>query len=211
MTGCILATTGGFALLSGGLTMKTYRWIPFGALLVAGSLFAGPITYNVILTGAAEVPSTGSAGTGSAVIIIDSTANTLRILSETFSGLGSNTTASHIHCCIPPGGNAGVATQVPSFSGFPLGVTSGTYSMLFDMTLASTWNPAFIGAGTPATAEAALVAGALAADAYLNIHTTNFGGGEIRGFLVATPEPGTMALAIAALAGLFLVSRIRSV
>jgi CHRD domain-containing protein len=193
--------------------MKMMNWIPLGALLAAGSLFASPITYTVILTGAAEVPPTGSAGTGSAVITIDSTANTLRIVSETFSGLGSGTTASHIHCCIPPGGNAGVATQVPSFTGFPLGVTSGTYSMLFDMTQASTWNPAFItsSGGTAALAEAALVAGAAAGDAYLNIHTTNFGGGEIRGFLVATPEPGTMALAIAALAGLFLVSKVRSV
>jgi hypothetical protein len=193
--------------------MKLTKWIPLAALLLAGSLSAGPITYTVIMTGAAEVPPNGSAGTGSAVIIIDSTANTLNIVSETFSGLGSGTTASHIHCCIPPGGNAGVATQVPTFSGFPLGVTSGTYSMLFDMTQASTWNPAFITAqgGTAALAEAALVAGAAAGDAYLNIHTTNFGGGEIRGFLVATPEPGTMALALIALAGIFLASRVRSV
>jgi hypothetical protein len=139
----------------------------------------------------------------------------LNIVSDTFSGLTSGTTASHIHCCtvVPGVSTAGVATQVPTFSGFPLGVTSGSYSMLFDMTQASTWNPAFVTAsgGTPAGAEAALVAGALAGRAYLNIHTTNFGGGEIRGFLVATPEPGTMALAIAALAGIFLVSRVRSV
>ena len=195
--------------------MKMQRWIPLGVLLVSGSLFAGPITYIVSMNGPSESPPVASLGTGSALIIIDSTANTLNIVSETFSGLTSGTTASHIHCCtaVPGVSTAGVATQVPTFSGFPLGVTSGAYSMLFDMTQASTWNPAFVTAsgGTPAGAEAALVAGALAGKAYLNIHTNNFGGGEIRGFLVATPEPGTMALAIAALAGLFLVSKVRSV
>jgi hypothetical protein len=84
--------------------------------------------------------------------------------------------------------------------------------MLFDMTQASTWNPSFItsSGGTAALAESTLAAGAAAGEAYLNIHSTVDPGGEIRGFLVPTPEPGTMALAIAALAGIFLVSRARS-
>ena len=120
---------------------------------------------SVVMSGPAESPPTASPGTGSGLIIIDSTANTLNIVSETFSGLTSGTTASHIHCCTAVAGvsTAGVATQVPTFSGFPLGVTSGSYSLLFDMTQASTWNLAFITAsgGTPAGAEAALVAGAL--------------------------------------------------
>ena len=31
--------------------------------------------------------------------------------------------------------------------------------------------------------------------AYFNIHTVNFGGGEIRGFLITpVPEPGTLVL-----------------
>jgi hypothetical protein len=192
--------------------MKTKIWIPCGALLVASSLFAGPITYTVIMNGPSESPANASTGTGFATIIIDSTANTLNILSLTFSGLAGTTTASHIHCCtaIPGAGTAGVATQVPYFAGFPIGVTSGSYSMSFDMTQGSTWNPAF-GGGTAAGAEAALLAGVALGDAYLNIHSTAFPGGEIRGFLVPVPEPGTMALAMAALAGLFLVSRVRSV
>jgi hypothetical protein len=42
-----------------------------------------------------------------------------------------------------------------------MGVMDGTYSMLFDTTLASTYNPAFVTAngGTVAAAEAALFAG----------------------------------------------------
>jgi len=44
----------------------------------------------------------------------------------TFSGSEANTTASHIHCCLPPSPfdpiNIGVATTTPTFPGFPLGV-----------------------------------------------------------------------------------------
>jgi len=191
--------------------MKTKIVILCGALLMAGSLFAGPITYGVIMSGPNESPPQASPGTGSAIIVIDSTANTLRILSDVFSGLNGTTTASHIHCCTtsPLTGTAGVATQTPSFVGFPLGVTSGSFTMSFDMTQPSTWNLPSFGGGTAAGAEAALVAGAAAGEAYLNIHSTFAPGGEIRGFLVAIPEPGTMVLAIAALAGLFLASKIR--
>ena len=193
--------------------MKTKIWIPCLALLVAGSLFAGPITYAVVMNGPSESPANTSTATGFATIIIDSTANTLNIVSLTFSGLAGTTTASHIHCCTPGplAGTAGVATQTPYFTGFPIGVTSGSYSMSFDMTQASTWNAPFITANgnTPAGAEAALLAGIAHGEAYLNIHSSAFPGGEIRGFLI--PEPGTMTLAIAALAGLFLVSRAKSV
>src|ERR1700687_1218667 len=144
-------------------------------------------TYNVVLTCPGESPANASPGTGIALVTIDSTTNILNIVSLTFSGLSGITTASHIHCCTaPPGvGTAGVATQVPFFLGFPIGTTSGSYSKSFDMTLAATWNPAFITAhgGTPAGAESFLVAGAAAGDAYLNIHSTVFPGGEIRGFL----------------------------
>ena len=48
--------------------------------------------------------------------------------------------------------------------------------------------------------EAALAAGLNAGQAYLNIHTSNFPGGEIRGFL--TPEPTTTLLLGAGLVAL---------
>ena len=68
--------------------------------------------------------------------------------------------------------------------GFPLGVTAGTYTRTFDMTDPASYNPAFVTANGGTTgAEAALLAGLQAGQAYLNIHTTMFPGGEIRGFL----------------------------
>jgi hypothetical protein len=81
-------------------------------------------------------------------------------------------------------GNAGVATTTPTFTGFPGGVTSGTYTHTFNMLVAASYNPAFVSAqGGVANAAAALLGGMQAGRAYQNIHTQMFGGGEIRGFL----------------------------
>ena len=154
-------------------------------------------TFTEMLSGTQEVPPNASPGTGSATITLNTVANTLHVV-VSFSGLVGTTTASHIHCCtaLPGVGNAGVATTTPTFTGFPLGVTSGTYDNVLDLTLASSYNPAFVTAeGSLAGAEAALIAGMVAGDTYINIHTTVVPGGEIRGFLPrAVPEPASIAL-----------------
>jgi hypothetical protein len=178
--------------------MKTLLPITAMVLLAATMAFPAPITYVATLNGATEEPATPSPGTGTAEVIIDTTANTL-FVDVSFTGLLAGTTASHIHCCTAASftGNAGVATTVPTFAGFPLGVTSGTYINTLDLTSASSYNPAFVTfeGGTIAGAEAALAAGMAAGRAYVNIHTTQFPGGEIEGFLVvATPEPTTFLL-----------------
>jgi hypothetical protein len=169
------------------------RFALFAALvmtsLASALADAAPVTYSANLAGANENPATPSAGTGSTVVIYDAAAHTLRVVVQ-FAGLTGTTTASHIHCCAAPPGNAGVATTTPTFTAFPLGVTSGTYDRTFDLTAAGSWNPAFITAngGTPASAEAVLAAGLAAGQAYLNVHTNVFPGGEVRGFLVLAPE-----------------------
>jgi hypothetical protein len=191
--------------------MKTALVALAAALLLGTMASASVINYSATL-GNFESPPTGSPGTGFALVTVDSVLNTMQV-NVIFSGLEGNTTASHIHCCVAPGGNAGVATTTPTFTGFPLGVTSGTYSHLFDLTLSTSYNPAFVTAngGTPAGAEAALLAGLAANQTYLNIHSTTFGGGEIRGLLAAAtpaPEPRTFLLAGAVLAGLWIRRRV---
>jgi CHRD domain/PEP-CTERM motif len=166
--------------------------------------YAIPITFVANLTGANEVPPVASPGTGFATVVLDPTAQTLQV-NATFSGLTSNTSAAHIHCCAPLGTNAGVATTVPAFPGFPLGVTSGTYSsVVFDLTQPTIYNPAFVTleGGTIPLAEAALIAGIQNGQTYLNIHTMINSGGEIRGQLEPVPEPTTLLLLGSTLTGL---------
>ena len=163
--------------------------------LLPAAAYAAPITLSAILSGANENPVIPSPGTGMAAVVLDPTAHTIQI-NVTFSNLTSNTVAAHIHCCVAPPGNAGVATTVPAFPGFPLGVTSGNYSsVVFDLTQPLIYNPAFVTAqGGLTQAETAFVNGILNGQTYLNIHTTNFGGGEIRGFLAPVPEPASLLL-----------------
>jgi hypothetical protein len=184
------------------------RWM--AALILAGCICvwaeraeALPLTFGGNLAGANEVPPTASPGTGVATVVLDPTAQTLQV-NVTFSGLTSNDAAAHIHCCAPLGTNAGVATTVPAFPGFPLGVTAGTYSSaVFDLTQATIYNPAFVTMeGGLIPAEAALIAGIENGTTYLNIHTMNFPGGEIRGQLEPVPEPTTLLLWGTTMAGL---------
>ncbi|PWU19982.1 MAG: PEP-CTERM sorting domain-containing protein [Candidatus Rokuibacteriota bacterium] len=160
------------------------------AMFIVASVSDAATRYFIVLTGGNENPPTPSAGTGSGFVDIDTTTHQLHV-NVVFSGLASNTTMAHIHCCIAPPGNTSVATPVPAFPGFPLGATSGAYEHTLDLTQASSWNAPFItnNGGTPAGAEAALAAGAAAGQAYFNIHTTNFPPGEIRAFLVQAQQP----------------------
>ncbi len=170
------------------------------ALIGAGAAQAGTIVYTATLTGAAESPPVASPGIGLGIITIDDVLFTMRV-QTVFTGLVGTTTIAHIHCCtaVPGAGTAGVASQTPSFSGFPTGVTTGSYDVTFNMLLPSSWNAAYItnNGGTPASAFAALVNGMNSGSAYLNIHTSFAAGGEIRGFLapnVPVPEPATYGL-----------------
>jgi hypothetical protein len=183
------------------------RWLMLPALLLAAG-HSHALLYTANLSGPAESPPNASTATGSVEVDFDPLAHTLGI-NATFSGLTSGTTASHIHCCISPPGTASVATQLPSFTGFPLGVTAGTFTGSFDTLAPATWNPAFISAngGTAAGAESALASALASANAYYNIHTTQFPTGEIRGFLrSATPVPEPASVSLLTIAGFALAA-----
>jgi hypothetical protein len=184
--------------------MKSLRW--FLCFALAATLpqlvLAQIVMYTATLNGAND--NNGSPGMGTATVIHDIGAHTMEV-EVTFSGLTANVTASHIHAATtaPFTGTAGVATTTPTFTGFPTGVTSGTYDHTFDMTSAASYNASYITAngGTTTSAEMALFSAMDVGESYLNIHTTAFPGGEISGFLSVVPEPTTYAL-VAGLIGL---------
>lgn len=155
------------------------------ALVFALPLFASAQTlvFHAFLNGAqAGTPSTG---TGFADAVFDVPTNMLSF-TATWTGLGSATTNGHIHRGAP--GVSGPVT-VP-FPGLPLGATFGTYSNTFLLTPSQ-------------------VTDLLAGLDYVNIHTTQFGAGEIRGQLLGVPEPSTYALTGAGLLVLLTLRRIR--
>ncbi len=194
--------------------MRTKLSILFLVLAIGiAPLVAAPISFYGNLSGPNESPANASPGTGTAVVTIDSLTHTLT-LNVSFFGLLGTTTASHIHVINGPGdANTAdtlgpVATTTPTFVGFPTGVTSGTFFTALDTTLAGSFNPTFVtNAGSVALAEGALFTAIIEGRAYLNIHTNLFPAGEIRSFLVPTPEPSSAAAMLIGLAGLARLAR----
>ena len=135
-------------------------------VLVAGS--AGAVTINLVASmdgaQANAGAGTGSLGTGTGTITLDTVTNQLS-WSITWSGLIGTPTLMHFHGPALPNQNAGVE------------VGTGVVG------------PPVVGNAILSDAqEADLLAGLW----YLNLHTTAFGGGEIRGQVV--PEPTTLVL-----------------
>lgn len=183
-------------------------------VVLDGSLALGHTErYRSFLSAANEnptIPPEDSIGSGTSLVTFDLDLLTMRV-ETSFVNLTGNTTQAHIHCCADAPANVGVATQTPSFTGFPLGVKAGSMDTTFDMTLASSYNAPFLTAngGSVSAAFQSLYNGIAQGRAYFNIHTSFRAGGEIRGYYVLVPEPGALMLLLTGGSTLF-VRRPRS-
>ncbi|GJM19851.1 MAG: CHRD domain-containing protein [Phycisphaeraceae bacterium] len=159
--------------------------VSFGCVLalVAGVGQAEIVAFEAYLDGLQEVGPNASPGTGYATGTLDTVTFEVN-LSGTFQDLIGTTTVSHIHGLAPVGVNAGVILGL-TIDG---GVTDGS----------------FTGAGTLTAAQAQ---GLLDGLTYINVHTTTFAGGEIRGQIFVVPAPAGAALL--GLGGLVLARRRR--
>ncbi|MEX2168066.1 MAG: CHRD domain-containing protein [Pirellulales bacterium] len=197
--------------------MKIRTYLSAVAVILCLTLqpaFAEVLKYSFALDGLSESPPVVTTGTGSALVTIDTTLVTMRV-EAAFSDLLGNVTAAHIHCCDfnPTTMNAGVATTTPTFTGFPAGVTSGTYDNTFDMNLASSYRAGFITASGGMIPQAfnALLGGLDSGQAYFNIHSNLYPGGEIRGFADLIPEPTSALLALVGIGAVALMCRRRTI
>jgi CHRD domain-containing protein/PEP-CTERM motif-containing protein len=139
---------------------------------------------QAILNGAQETPPNASTGTGMATFAYSSAADDLTY-SVTFQNLLSPATMAHIHFA-PPGVPGPII--FPLTNAGPPAATSGTFG---GMLTAADFKPDTADAITTfAQAIAAIEAGGT----YINVHSTQFPAGEIRGQINLTPEPATLGL-----------------
>jgi hypothetical protein len=143
--------------------MKRIDAVGVGLAIVAAALLAGCAsggssgakTLHASLSGTQEVPPVAGKGTGTADLTLDPATKKLS-WKVSYSGLSSDAAAAHIHGPAAPGANAGVVVNLgPNGMKNPL---EGS-----------------------ATLTDAQVADLVAGKDYINIHTPQNKGGEIRG------------------------------
>ena len=153
-------------------------------ILLANSASAAIISLEANIDGAQANAGlgTGSPGTGFATMTLDDVTN-LFSWDISWSGLTGTETVMHFHGPALPTQNAGVQVD--------FGAISGTASPSIGSTIIS------------GAQSADLLAGLW----YINIHTTVFPGGEIRGQVSVIPIPASVWLFGSGLLGLIGISR----
>ena len=128
------------------------------ALILAASISlpatmanANIIVFSGNFSGAQEFPANASTGTGLVTVTVDDVLNTMTV-DAAWANLLAPTTVAHIHCCARLGANAGVATGVPTFPGFPAGVHERNLFRYLRHDAGASYNPAFVTAQGGTTA-----------------------------------------------------------
>jgi len=150
------------------------------ALLCSAALASAQSLYTSSLDGAQDG---GGARTGTGFVDLTLNGTTLTLVGS-YSGLSANSTAAHIHG--PSGPFPASAGVIYGLGGpvIPLNVMGGTINGSVNLI------PLQAGAYTVQEQIDDLNNSLW----YINIHSTAFTGGEIRGVIVPVPEPSTWAL-----------------
>lgn len=168
-------------------TLTAVTLVAVAVLVAATAVFAAPPAqprnFTAPLNGAEEVPSVDTRARGVAIFQLSADGRELsyRLIASNIDEV----LMAHIHCCAPAGDNAGIAVWLfpdpppPPPVAIP-GRHTGTLAT-GTITSADILNPEVLtSTGDPL---AALVEQIVAGNAYVNVHTTQFPGGEIRGQL----------------------------
>ncbi len=144
--------------LRGKMNKKFNLSVLVAVFVLLFSASAKAETFFAYLNSAQEVPTNASTATGYARIFLNESAGTISF-TVVFTGLSSAQTASHIHAPAAIGANVGVAINFGAVGG-----TAGTIS----------------GSAAITPTQISQLRSHLG---YVNVHSTNFPGGEIRGQL----------------------------
>jgi CHRD domain len=169
------------------MNLMTFIRVVVTAVLLSMSGWSQAASYSLYASLDGSQASTASLGIGTGMMTYDDVANQLN-WNITFSGLLAGTTVSHFHGPAAPGVNAGVQVTIPLGTSF--GATSGTLIGMATLT---------------ATQETQLLSDLW----YINIHTSLYPGGEIRGQVQVVPLPAAAWLFGSGLLGLVALARRR--
>ena len=137
------------------LALALLAWA--GSLAVAR---AAPVAFTVPLTGAQQVPPEQTTGSGSAALTYDPATRVLT-WSVTYSGLSGPATMAHFHGPAAEGKNAPVVIWISEHGATPASPITGQATLTPDQATQFT-----------------------AGQWYVNVHTKDHPGGEIRGQVV---------------------------
>lgn len=132
--------------------------LPLLALLAGAADAAWYSHHNIVLNGAKERPANGSTATAVGIVGINTATNRVEV---EVHYRGMDPTAAHIHGFAGPDSNAGVVFTIPVPSG--------------DTTTTGVLKGEWVG---PSEAQESLI---LKGRSYINLHSSAFPGGEIRG------------------------------